>query len=163
MGVVEGVTEFLPVSSTGHLVLVSRLFNITQSYFLSSFQIAIQFGAILAVVLLYGKSLVLNDKILKRVLAAFIPTAVVGVILYPLIKNFLMLSELVVVWSLLIGGIILIIFESLYREKETPTDGVDSISYKQAILIGLFQSFAMVPGVSRSAATIIGEIGRAHV
>ena len=158
MGIVEGITEFLPVSSTGHLILTSRLLNIDQSDFLSSFQIAIQLGAILAVVLLYGKTLILDNKILRRVLAAFIPTAVIGLIFYAFIKKILMGSELVVIWALLVGGIILIVFEFFYREKETSIDGIGALSYKQAVLIGLFQSLAMVPGVSRSAATIIGGL-----
>jgi undecaprenyl-diphosphatase len=158
MGIVEGITEFLPVSSTGHLILTSRLLNITQSNFLSSFEIAIQLGAILAVVLLYWKSLILEKEVLKRVMAAFIPTAVIGLIFYPFIKQVLMGSELVVVWALLIGGIILIVFEVLYKEKETSLDEIKALSYKQSVLIGVFQSLAMVPGVSRSAATIIGGL-----
>jgi len=158
MGVVEGITEFLPISSTGHLILTSRLLNITQSDFLSSFEITIQLGAILAVVLLYWKSLILDKEVLKRVLAAFIPTAVIGLIFYKIIKQVLMGNELVVAWSLLIGGIILIVFEFFYKEKDTAHTEIGAISYKQAVLIGLFQSFAMVPGVSRSAATIIGGL-----
>jgi undecaprenyl-diphosphatase len=158
MGIVEGITEFLPVSSTGHLILTSRLLNITQSNFLSSFEIAIQLGAILAVVLLYWKSLILEKEVLKRVMAAFIPTAVLGLFFYKFIKEVLMGSELVVVWALLIGGIILIVFEVLYKEKETSLDEIKTLSYKQSVLIGVFQSFAMVPGVSRSAATIIGGL-----
>ncbi|MCK5178504.1 MAG: undecaprenyl-diphosphate phosphatase [Candidatus Omnitrophica bacterium] len=158
MGIVEGITEFLPISSTGHLILTSRLLNIPQSDFLSSFQIAIQLGAILAVVLLYARSLILEWEILKRVMAAFIPTAVIGLTFYKVIKQYLMGSELVVAWALLIGGVILIIFESFYKEKETSLGEISALSYKQAILIGVFQSFAMVPGVSRSAATIIGGL-----
>ena len=158
LGIVEGITEFLPISSTGHLILTSRLLNIPQSDFLSSFQIAIQLGAILAVVLLYARSLILEWEILKRVMAAFIPTAVIGLTFYKVIKQYLMGSELVVAWALLIGGIILIIFESFYKEKETSLGEISALSYKQAVLIGVFQSFAMVPGVSRSAATIIGGL-----
>lgn len=158
MGIVEGITEFLPISSTGHLILTSRLLNIPQSDFLSSFQIAIQLGAILAVVLLYARSLILEWEILKRVMAAFIPTAVIGLTFYKVIKQYLMGSELVVAWALLIGGIILIIFEFFYKEKETSLGEISALSYKQAVLIGVFQSFAMVPGVSRSAATIIGGL-----
>ena len=158
MGIVEGITEFLPISSTGHLILTSRLLNITQSDFLSSFQIAIQLGAILAVVALYWRVLILKKEVLKRVIAAFIPTAVIGLIFYSFIKQILMRSELVVIWSLLIGGIILVAFEFFYKEKEDPLEDISALSYKQAILIGIFQSFAMIPGVSRSAATIIGGL-----
>jgi undecaprenyl-diphosphatase len=158
LGIVEGITEFLPISSTGHLILASRLLNITQNDFLSSFEIAIQLGAILAVVLLYWKSLILEGEVLKRVIAAFIPTAVIGLIFYPFIKDVLMGSELVVVWALFIGGVILVVFELFYREKQDSLEDIGTLSYKQAVLIGVFQSFAMVPGVSRSAATIIGGL-----
>lgn len=158
MGIVEGITEFLPISSTGHLILTSRLLNIAQSEFLSSFEIAIQLGAILAVVLLYGKTLVLDLKVLKRVAAAFVPTAVIGSLLYGFIKQVLLGSESVVLWSLLVGGIILIVFEMFYKEKQGTVDSIKNLSYKQAVLIGIFQSFAMIPGISRSAATIIGGL-----
>ena len=87
LGIVEGVTEFLPVSSTGHLILTSKLLGIADSDFLKSFEIAIQLGAILAVVALYGKRLAMNFKTLKLVIAAFIPTAVIGFIFYKMIKN----------------------------------------------------------------------------
>jgi len=158
LGLIEGVTEFLPVSSTGHLILASRLLGIVQSDFLSSFQIAIQMGAVLAVVFLYGKSLVLNQRILRRIGAAFIPTALIGLAFYAFIKKILIGNEMVVAWSLLGGGIILIAFELWYKEQEVFSDDVGLLSYKQAVLIGLFQSLAMIPGVSRAAATIIGGL-----
>ncbi|MCK5178468.1 MAG: undecaprenyl-diphosphatase, partial [Candidatus Omnitrophica bacterium] len=139
IGIIEGITEFLPVSSTGHLILASRLLNIAQSDFLSSFQVAIQLGAILAVVLLYWRSLILEREVLKRVMAAFIPTAVIGLIFYKFIKQVLMGNELVVVWSLLIGGIILVVFELFYsaargKEKEASFKEINTLSYKRAVL-----------------------------
>lgn len=158
IGIIEGITEFLPVSSTGHLILASRLLNIAQSDFLSSFQVAIQLGAILAIVLLYGRSLLFKWEVLKRVAAAFIPTVIIGFIFYKFIKHVLMGNERVVVWSLLIGGIVLVVFEFFYKEKENSLEDISALSYPQAVLIGIFQSFAMVPGVSRSAATIIGGL-----
>ena len=158
LGVVEGITEFLPISSTGHLILMSRLLQIAQSDFLSSFQIAIQLGAILAVLVLYWRSFILDTEIIKRVAAAFIPTAVIGFMAYAFIKHILMASEQVVIWALLAGGIVLIVFELFYKERESAIDSIGKLSYKQAVLIGLFQSLAMVPGVSRSAATIIGGL-----
>ncbi|MBN1870113.1 MAG: undecaprenyl-diphosphatase UppP [Candidatus Omnitrophica bacterium] len=158
LGIVEGLTEFLPVSSTGHLILASRLMHIKQSEFLSSFNIAIQLGAVMAVVFLYGRTLLLDQKVLRRVAAAFIPTAAIGIIFYKVIKHVLMRSELVVVWSLFVGGFILIVFELFYNEREHPIDDIRKLSYKQAALIGVFQSLAMVPGISRSAATIVGGL-----
>lgn len=157
-GVVEGITEFLPVSSTGHLILTAHLLNFKQTEFLKSFEIAIQLGAILAVVVLYWKTLVKGGKIWKRIFVAFLPTACIGLILYKLIKKFLLGSNAVVLWSLFIGGILLIIFELFYREKTDAVDTMGQISYKQSFYIGLFQSIAMIPGISRSAATIIGGL-----
>src|SRR3990167_4619838 len=104
-GIIEGITEFLPVSSTGHLILTAQLLGLKQSEFIKSFEITIQLGAILAVVSLYWKSLLMNFEALKRVSAAFIPTAVFGFIFYKSIKKFLLASELIVLWSLFLGGL----------------------------------------------------------
>ena len=153
LGIVEGITEFLPVSSTGHLILASKLLGQSQTEFLKSFEISIQLGAMLAVVALYWRKLFLNLETAKHILAAFIPTAVLGFIFYPAIKKSLLGNDSVVLWSLFLGGIFIIIFERLYKSKSN-----ENISYRQAFVIGLFQSLAMVPGVSRSAATIIGGL-----
>ncbi|MCD4780194.1 MAG: undecaprenyl-diphosphatase UppP [Candidatus Omnitrophica bacterium] len=158
LGIVEGITEFLPISSTGHLILAEHLMKMPQTEFLKSFDIAIQVGAILAVVILYARSLILNKEIFLRVSAAFIPTAVIGFILYKLIKKFLLGNAYIVAVSLFVGGIILILFERKHQEKETDLDDIVGMTYKQAVLIGLFQTLAVVPGVSRSAATIIGGL-----
>lgn len=158
LGIIEGISEFLPISSTGHLILTAHLLKLEQTIFLKSFEIAIQLGAILSVAALYWRSLVIDFKILKRVVVAFIPTAILGFIFYPIIKKFLLGSYHIVVWALLLGGIFLIIFELLYREKENAKDEIASITFKQSFLIGIFQSLAIVPGVSRAAATIIGGL-----
>ncbi|MFH1111483.1 MAG: undecaprenyl-diphosphate phosphatase [Patescibacteria group bacterium] len=158
LGVVEGITEFLPISSTGHLILSSRLLNLPSSEFLTSFEITIQLGAILAVVALYWRSLLIKLEVIKRVVVAFIPTAVVGLLLYKFIKQFLLSSETVVLWSLFIGGIILIVFEIIHKEKPEAVLDITQISYKQSLIIGLFQSLAVVPGVSRAAATMVGGL-----
>ena len=162
-GIVEGITEFLPVSSTGHLVLTARVLGMGQTEFMKSFEIAIQLGAILAVIALYGKTLVKNLEVAKRVLAAFIPTAVMGLILYKIIKKILLGNDQIVLWSLFIGGVFLIVFEWIYVRKsnvgavsEPPLHR--DISYRQALLIGLCQSLAVIPGVSRSAATIVAGL-----
>ena len=157
-GIVEGLTEFLPVSSTGHLILSARALGQSHDNFLSSFSIAIQSGAIVAVVIFYGKTLLRDVDVLKKVLAAFIPTAIIGAIFYKIVKNILLTNDNIVVWSLLVGGIFLIIFELCYKEKETNINSVRNITYRQAIAIGIFQSFAMIPGLSRSAATIVGGL-----
>lgn len=157
LGVVEGVTEFLPVSSTGHLILASEVLGLPASDFLSSFEIAIQLGAILSVAFLYARSF-LDFEIVKRVAAAFIPTGVVGFAAYPFLKGYLLGSYEVVLWSLGVGGLALILFEYWHREPEGASDGLANISYRQALLVGFFQSVAIVPGVSRSAATILGGL-----
>jgi undecaprenyl-diphosphatase len=157
-GIVEGITEFLPISSTGHLILTAKLLQISQTEFIKSFEIAIQLGAILAVVVLYWSKLIRDKEIWKRLLVAFIPAAFIGGGLYKIIKRYLLGNNEVVLWSLFIGGLFLIIFELFYREKEDAVGELSSISYPQALAIGLFQSVAMIPGVSRAAATIIGGL-----
>lgn len=158
LGIVEGITEFLPISSTGHLMLAGKLLGLPQTEFLKTFDISIQLGAILAVIVLYGRSLLLNIEIIKRVAAAFIPTAVIGLVLYKFIKEVLLDSYEVVLWSLLIGGVIIIVFDLFHREHPEAKSEITAISLKTAALIGLFQSLAVVPGVSRAAATIIGGL-----
>lgn len=155
LGVVEGLTEFLPISSTAHLILTSRLLGLEVSEFLKSFEIVIQSGAILAVVYLYWETLAIKRFINWKIIVAFIPTAIVGLIFYNLIKDVLFENHLVSVYTILFGGIILIFFEVFHREKEED-GGLEGISFKQAVAIGLFQSLAVVPGVSRAAATIVG-------
>ncbi len=158
LGIVEGLTEFLPISSTGHLILTARLLRIPSSDFLSTFEIAIQAGAILAVLVLYGKMALFNIKILKRITAAFLPTAFIGFFLYKVIKQVLLNNVPVVLISLFVGGIFLIVFERFYDAKRVDTEALENITYKQCVLIGLFQSLAVIPGVSRSAATIVGGL-----
>ncbi len=158
LGVVEGITEFLPISSTGHLILSSNLLKLTQTEFLKSFEIIIQLGAILAVVVLYGRNLLLNKDIIKKLIVAFIPTGIIGLLLYKVVKQYLLGNNEVVLWSLLIGGILLIIFELLYKESETSIDNISQLSWQKSFIIGIFQSLAIVPGVSRAAATIIGGL-----
>lgn len=157
LGAIEGITEFLPISSTGHLILVSHLLGIPDSSLLTSFEIAIQLGAICAVVLLYWKSF-LNLEIIKRLIVGFVPTAIIGLALYSFVKQHLLGNETVVVVALLVGGVVLIVFELFHKEKEDSNDALTSITYVQAAIIGVCQSVAMIPGVSRSAATITGGL-----
>jgi undecaprenyl-diphosphatase len=158
LGVVEGVSEFLPISSTGHLILASHLLHLKQTDFQKSFEIAIQLGAVLSVVVLYWRALLVNVEILKRVITAFIPTAILGLVFYKIIKRVLLGNNTVVLYSLLIGGIFLVLFELWHKEKESASGELSDISYSQAFMIGLCQAVAMIPGVSRSAATIIGGL-----
>jgi len=155
LGIVEGITEFLPVSSTAHLILASHLLRIEESEFVKSFEIIIQLGAILSVVVLYWRRF-WSFEILKKLIVAVIPTGVIGLTVYKAIKGYLLGNIPVVLAALVIGGIALIIFEK-YR-AQTPEADADfsEITYKSALLIGLFQAIAVIPGVSRSAATIVG-------
>lgn len=158
LGIVEGVTEFLPISSTGHMILAGRLMGLEPTEFLKSFEIAIQLGAIGAVVSLYWRSLTLDLEAIKRIVVAFIPTAILGLLLYKIVKHVLLGSAVIVLWSLALGGAFLILFELFHKEREGPTDTVTGISYPQAFVIGVFQSIAIIPGVSRAAATIVGGL-----
>lgn len=157
LGCVEGVTEFLPISSTAHLILVGQLLHIEQSEFMKSFEIIIQLGAILAVVVLYWRQLT-NIAVIKRLIVAFIPTGVLGLFFYKVIKTYLMDSDTVILSTLFFGGLFLILFEKWHTDRKDAIADITTISYRHCILIGLFQAVAMIPGVSRSAATIIGGL-----
>lgn len=156
LGIVEGVTEFLPISSTGHLILVERFLGLPNTDFWKSFTVVIQLGAILAVVVLYARRLWQDAKLFSRVVVAFIPTAIIGLFLYPFIKHYLLGNEAVVLIALAVGGAVIILFEKYYRASQSLD--LSNLSYNKAIAIGLFQSLAVVPGVSRAAATIIGGL-----
>ena len=157
MSLVEGFTEFLPISSTGHLVLTAQALGIQQTDFVKSFEIIIQLGAILAVVVLYFKTLI-NTKIWPQILIAFIPSAIVGFILYKFIKEVLIGNSLIVVIALFIGGIAFILIEYLHKDKKQNEGGIEKISYKNAFLIGLFQAISVIPGTSRAGASILGAL-----
>jgi len=155
LGVVEGLTEFLPVSSTGHLVLTAHLLGVPHTDFTKSFEIAIQLGSILAVIFLFSERFVRDYEAWKRIAVAFIPTGAVGFLLYKVIKEHLIGNDLVVVVNLLVGGVILILADR-YCERFCRLRDMNELSLKRAFVIGLFQSVAVVPGVSRSGATIVG-------
>jgi len=152
LGIIEGLTEFLPISSTAHLIVANRLLGIPLTDFVKSFDIIIQLGAILAVVILYIRRLLFDRPTLYRIIVAFIPTALIGFFLYPIIKNNLLENIRLIAYALVIGGVIMIIFEQTRKSEKIEKH----ISYYRALLIGVFQSLAIIPGVSRSGATIIG-------
>ena len=158
LSIIEGLTEFLPISSTGHLILASKLLEITETNFLKTFEIVIQLGAIMAVVVLYMKKFLSSINLIKKIIVAFIPTAVVGFTFYPIIKDFLLGSSTVTLNALFWGGIALIGVEWFLKRKKKETQNPGEITYRQALLIGTFQSFSVVPGVSRAAATIVGGL-----
>jgi len=150
LSIVEGVAEFLPISSTGHLILTSSLLKISQTEFVKSFEIIIQLGAILAVVVIYFKKLILNFNLYWNLFVAFLPSAVFGLFFYKYIRMYLIGNNTVVIWSLLIGGIVMLLFERFHKPVHR------SLSTVHYLLIGLFQVLSMIPGVSRAFTTIFG-------
>lgn len=164
LGVVEGITEFLPISSTGHMVIVGRFINFTGD-FAVLFEIVIQLGAILAVVYLFRAKIFnsfksLNPKgdgfkLWSKLILAFIPTAIIGLLFHETIEKYL-LNPISVAGALLVGGLWMIYAENKYRKNDTIQD-IDKIGYKTAFIIGCFQCLSILwPGFSRSASTIIG-------
>jgi undecaprenyl-diphosphatase len=161
LGIIEGFTEFLPISSTAHLLIAGELLKIPDGEFLKTYSISIQFGAILSVVVLYWRKIWNNVDLIWKLMAAFIPTAIIGLLCYPLVKNYFMESLSLIAISLILGGLAIFWFE---RRKNNPDDNsisdLKNISYKQSIILGFIQTLAMIPGVSRSAATIIGGLAQ---
>lgn len=157
LSIVEGVTEFLPVSSTGHLILATKILGITETDFTKSFDIFIQLGAIMAVTTLYVARILHEPKLIKLTLIAFIPTGILGAVSYKFIKAYLLGNDMVVVATLGGVGFLLILLEQYWSTHPLTTKKtVTSLSVRQLIAIGVFQSFSMVPGVSRAAASIVG-------
>lgn len=156
LGLVEGVTEFLPISSTAHLIISSKLLNIPQTEFQKFFEVFIQSGAILAVVFIYWKVILKNKSLMINIILSFIPTAVVGLLLHKVIKGVFFESLTLIAVSLFIIGLFFIIFEFLLKKKIVKTNKkIIQMTIIQALLIGLGQSLAVVPGVSRAGAVIL--------
>lgn len=156
LSVIEGVTEFLPVSSTGHMIIGSSVMGIAQQDFTKTFTVAIQFGAILSVVFLYWKRFFQGVDFYKKLFVAFLPAVVFGVLFKKQI-NLMLGNVIVVACSMLVGGVILIMLDQWFKKAEEK--GLSEIKTNMSALkIGLFQVIAMIPGVSRSASTIVGGI-----
>ena len=155
LAVIEGITEFLPVSSTGHMIVASSVMGIATDEFTKLFTIAIQLGAILSVVVLYYKKFLQTFDFYKKLIIAFIPAAILGKLLNDYIDA-LLENVIVVAVTLFLGGIILLFVDKWFAKSET--EGDETPSDMSAFKIGLFQCIAMIPGVSRSAATIIGGL-----
>lgn len=154
LGMVEGLSEFLPISSTGHLILASALLKLNQTDTHKVFEVIIQSGAILAVIFIYRKQLAASTDLLKKLCFAFLPTGTIGFILYKLVKSFFQPS--LVSYMLIAGGIAFILIEWFIKDRPARVTTLEDISYRQAFMIGLIQCLSMVPGVSRSGATIMG-------
>ena len=155
LAIIEGITEFLPVSSTGHMIIASAIMGIKDDPFTKAFEVAIQFGAIISVVVLYFKKFFKSFDFYFKLFVAFIPTAIIGLLLKKHIDA-LLENVWVVATTLLLGGIVLLFVDKWFQKNET--EGEEEVSYKTGFIIGAFQCLAMIPGMSRSAATIIGGL-----
>jgi undecaprenyl-diphosphatase len=156
LAIIEGITEFLPVSSTGHMIIASSMMGIAQDPFTKLFTITIQLGAILSVIVLYWKKFFQSFNFYLKLFVGFIPAAVFGVLFNDKIDA-LLESAITVGISLLLGGIVFLFVDKWFN-NENKNDGPPS--YLSALKIGFFQVIAMIPGVSRSAATIIGGLSQ---
>lgn len=151
---IEGLTEFLPISSTGHLILTSAILGIQEEGFIKSFNIIIQFGAILSVLVLYWRRFLPNLEFYKKLVIAFLPAAVIGFAVKNRIDEILG-SVQIVAWALIAGGIILVWSDRYYKDKPGQKT-IETMSWMDCLKLGLLQCFAFIPGVSRSGATIVG-------
>jgi len=156
LSIVEGVTELLPISSTGHMIVVSHLMNIPQNSTHVNFEIAVQLSAILAVCYQYLDKLRRDLDLWKKVLVSFIPTGIVGLLFYKEITA--LFSVTTVALTFILGGIVFLVVEWFYREDKCTTRSLEDITYRQSLMVGVAQVFSLIPGTSRSGATIIGGL-----
>jgi undecaprenyl-diphosphatase len=157
LAIVEGITEFLPISSTGHMIIAAHIMGIGHDRFVKVFEVAIQFGAILSVVVLYFKRFLKSWSFYAKLFVAFLPTAIIGLLAKKYVDQMLE-SVTVVAVSLLLGGIVLLFIDKWFADNESQPDAEPS--YQSGFWIGLIQAVSMIPGVSRAAATIIGGLSQ---
>jgi len=157
LAIIEGITEFLPVSSTGHMIIGSTAMGIASHPFVKVFTVAIQFGAILSVLVLYWRRFFQNFNFYIRLFVAFLPAAVFGLLLKHQIDS-LLENIVVVALALIVGGVIFLFLDGFFERRSNRRTSIEDVSLPKALNIGLFQVISMVPGVSRSAATIIGGL-----
>jgi len=157
LGIIEGFTEFLPISSTGHLIVASEFLNIDQNNVTKAYEVIIQFAAILAVILNYSDKFHPSKiELWKKLILAFIPIGAVGFVFSSYIKA--MFDIKIVAIMFIVGGIVFLIVEKYYTETNKHIDDIEKVTYKQALYIGLAQIFALIPGTSRAGSTIIGAM-----
>ncbi|MFH0864417.1 MAG: undecaprenyl-diphosphate phosphatase [Candidatus Gottesmanbacteria bacterium] len=154
LGIVEGLTEYLPISSTFHLIWTAKLLRITQTDFQKTFEIIIQSGAIMAVLVLYLKTILRDFNLIKKLVVSFFPTAIIGLILYKVIKNVFFESFFVQIAIFALVGLLFIVLEKIWAKKQF-FRLANQISYPEALMIGLAQALAVFPGVSRAGAVIL--------
>lgn len=159
LGLVEGLTEFLPVSSTFHLIATSRLLGLVQTDTLKLFEVVVQSGAIISIIWLYGKKLISDRTLLKKVLYSCLPTFTLGFLLYGLVKDYFFEAIWLQLSVFVLIGIIFIIYEYYhYHRGEVVSRTLSQLTIKHSILVGLFQVASVVPGVSRSGSILLGML-----
>ena len=157
IGIIEGFTEFLPISSTGHMIVASEFMGLSQDSLTTAYEVIIQFAAILAVMLIYKEKITFKKVDLwVKLLVAFLPIAIVGFIFKDQIKTLFNVET--VAWMFIIGGIIFLVVEYFYEEKEYHVSEVEDVTMMQAFWVGIAQIFSLIPGSSRAGATIIGGL-----
>lgn len=156
LGIIEGLTEFLPVSSTGHMILTTTILGIKIDTFWQSFLIIIQLGSILAVLCVFWRKLLQGFGIWFKLAVGFFPTGLIGLFVSKYLHD--LFNGYVVVFMLILGGIVFIWIEKRHKGKNYSVNSLDEVSFKQAFCIGIFQSLAMIPGTSRSGASIIAGL-----
>ena len=155
IAIVEGLTEFLPVSSTGHMIITQSLIGVESTEFVKAFTVIIQFGAILSVIVLYWKRFFQTMDFYLKLLIGFIPAGILGFLFSDYI-DYLLENVMVVAISLVLGGVLMLFVDKWFKKPKED----EVVTYKNAFFIGLFQCVAMIPGVSRSMATIVGGMSR---
>jgi undecaprenyl-diphosphatase len=157
IGIIEGFTEFLPISSTGHMIVASKFLGVSQDSLTKAYEVIIQFAAILAVMLIYKEKMTFKKiDLWQKLFVAFLPLAIVGFIFKDWIKALFTVD--IVAWMFIIGGLVFLVVEYFYEEKEFHVNDVEKASYKQALWVGIAQIFSLIPGTSRAGATIIGGL-----
>ncbi|HEY9190510.1 MAG TPA: undecaprenyl-diphosphate phosphatase [Sulfurovum sp.] len=157
IGVIEGFTEFLPISSTGHMIVASEFLGVSQDALTKAYEVIIQFAAILAVMLIYREKITFKKiDLWQKLFVAFLPLAIVGFLFKDEIKTLFTVE--VVAWMFIAGGLVFLVVEYFYEEKEFHVKDVEKTSYSQALWVGIAQIFSLIPGTSRAGATIIGGL-----
>ncbi len=157
LGIIEGFTEFLPISSTGHLIVASEFLGINQTSVNKAYEVIIQFAAILAVILNYPSKFTFKHiNLWTKITIAFLPIAIIGFIFSKQVKALFSIDVVAIMF--IIGGIVFLIVEKFYDESKHTTSDVENVTFKQAIYIGFAQVFALIPGTSRAGSTIIGAM-----
>ncbi len=154
LGIVEGITEFLPVSSTAHIALTSQIMGVPQDEFMNSFNIIIQIAPIFSIMIIYFNTLFQSLEIWKKLIASFIPTGVIGFLFHHQIEAMFSANS-IVLW-MIATGIFFLIVEYLYTRRGHRTEELENVTYRQAVSIGFIQALSLIPGVSRSGSTILG-------